>query len=119
MEIVIYDHQILSVNRSKAGNFSDTIGYKTKDGLHQIELEECAKNFQEAYPTSSGRCIGERNREQGHFLLFTNGIQTKIVFRKAFVFRFQNSLLYGSRRQRFSQLQKLLAQTKYTTYDVT
>ena len=119
MELILYDHQIVAVNRNKAENYSDSLVYKTKEGLHQIDFEECGKNFKELYPTSSGFCIGERNIEKGYFLLFTNGFQTKIIFQKSFVFRFQNSLLHGTKKQRFSQLQKLFIQTKYTTYDLT
>jgi len=119
MEIIIYDHQISAVNRNKAENYADSLLYRAKDGWHQIDFEECAKNFAKKYPISSNRCIGERNTQKGYFLLFTSGLQTKIVFRKAFVFSFQNYLLHGTKKQRFLQLQKLLAQTKYTTYDLT
>ena len=119
MEIIIYDHQNSAVNRNKAENYADSLLYRAKDGLHQIDFEECAKNFAKKYPISSNRCIGERNTQKGYFLLFTSGLQTKIVFRKAFVFSFQNYLLHGTKQQRFLQLQKLIAQTKYTTYDLT
>ena len=63
--------------------------------------------------------IFNQNIEKGYILLYTNGLQTKIVFRKAFVFPFQNYLLHGTKRERFLKLQKLLSQTKYTTYDLT
>ena len=119
MEIIIYDHQIFAVNRNTAENFSDSLVYKAKDGLHQIDFEECEKNFGEIYSTNNNRCIGERNIEKGYILLYTNGLQTKIVFRKAFVFSFQNHLLHGTRQERFLKLQKLLSQAKYTTYDLT
>ena len=119
MEIIIYDHQIFAVNRNKVENFSDSLVYKAKDGLHQIDFEECAKNFEYTYSTNNNRCIGERNIEKKYIILYTNGLQTKIVFRKAFVFPFQNHLLHGTRQERFLKLQKLLSQTKYTTYDLT
>ena len=119
MEIIIYDHQIFGVNRNKAENYSDSLVYKAKDGMHQINFEECAKNFQEVYPLSSGRCIGERDSQKGFVILFTNGIKTKIVFKKWYVSRSKNYLLHGTKRNRFFQLQALLAQTKYTTYDLT
>ena len=45
MEIIIYDNQIFAVNRNKAENFSDSLVYKAKDGLHQIDFEECAKKL--------------------------------------------------------------------------
>ena len=119
MEIIIYDHQIFAVNRNTAENFSDSLVYKAKDGLHQIDFEECEKNFGEIYSTNNNRFIGERNIEKGYILLYTNGLQTKIVFRKAFVFSFQNHLLHGTRQERFLKLQKLLSQANYTTYDLT
>ena len=119
MEIIIYDNQIFAVNRNNAENFSDSLVYKAKDGFHQIDFEECAKNFEATYSTNNNRCIGERNTEKGYILLYTNGLHTKIVFRKAFVFPFQNHLLHGTRQERFLKLQKLLLQTKYTTYDLT
>ena len=119
MEIFIYDHQIFAVNRNTAENFSDSLVYKAKDGLHQIDFEECEKNFGEIYSTNNNRCIGERNIDKGYIHLYTNGLQTKIVFRKALVFSFQNHLLHGTRQERFLKLQKLLSQAKYTTYDLT
>ena len=61
MELIIYDNQIFAVNRNKAENFSDSLVYKAKDGFHQIDFEECAKNFELIYSTSNNRCIGERN----------------------------------------------------------
>ena len=71
MEIIVYDHQIFAVNRNKAENFFDSLVYKTKDGLHSIDFEECAKNFGEQYPTSNNRCIGERNIEKRKTYAFT------------------------------------------------
>lgn len=119
MEIIVYDHQICVVNGNKVSNFAASLVYKTKDGLHEINFEECTKNFQEKYSSSSGNCIGERNMEANYFLLFTNGIQTKIFFKKAFVFPIQNCLLYGTKQNRFFKLQALIEQTKYTTRDLT
>ncbi len=119
MDIIVYDHQIFAVNRNEAGNFSDCLVYKSKDGLHQIDFEGCALNYKIEHPTSSGRCIGDRNIEEGYFLLYTNGIKTKIIFEKRFVFELQNPLLHGTKHQRFSQLRKIIQETKYTTYDLT
>ncbi|MBR2223127.1 MAG: hypothetical protein IJ973_02270 [Christensenellaceae bacterium] len=119
MEMILCDDQIVAVNRSKAENFSDSLVYKAKDGFHQIDFEECAKNFADIHSIKENRCIGERNIEKRYVLLYTNGFHTKIVFRKAFVFPFRNHLLHGTRRERFLKLQALLSQTKYTTYDMT
>ena len=118
--IIIHDHQIVHVNRSKAGNEADSLIYRDESGaLHQIDFDVCARNYAEVNQLGSGYCIGERNIEEGYFLLFTSGIKTKIIFQKAFTFRFQNYFLYGKKRQRFWQLQKLLMETKYSTYDLT
>ena len=87
--------------------------------FHQIDFEVCARNYAEANPSSSGSCIGERNIEEGYVLLYTSGMQTKIIFKKIFVFSFQNHVLYGYRRQRFLKLQKLISESKYTTFDLT
>ena len=54
--------------------------------------------------------------EEGYFLLYTSGMKTKIVLKERFFF---GALLHGTRRRRFLQLQKLIDQTKYTTYDLT
>ena len=118
--ITIYDHQIFHINRSKAENEADLLIYKDKRGVfHQIDFEVCARNYAEANPSSSGNCIGERNIEEGYVLLYTGGMQTKIIFKKIFVFASQNYVLYGYRRQRFLKLQKLISESKYTTFDLT
>ena len=118
--ITIYDHQIFHVNRSKAENEADSLIYKDKNGvLHQIDFEICAKNYFEANFSTGGRCIGERNIEQGYFLLYTSGMQTKIVFKRLFVFPVQNCLLFGDRLTRFLKLQNLISESKYTTFDLT
>lgn len=116
MELTIYDDQIFAINRSKAENEANSIVYKDVMNLHEIDFEICARNYQEEHPTSNGRCIGERNIEEGYFLLYTSGMKTKIVLKKRFFF---GALLHGTRRQRFGQIQKLIDQTKYTTRDLT
>ena len=118
--ITIYDHQIFHINRSKAENISDSLIYKDKNGvLHQIDFDICAENYAKVHKSSSGRCIGQRNFEEKYFLLFTSGIQVKIIFKRFFVFPFQNYCLYGNRKQRFLKLQNLISETKYTTFDLT
>ena len=118
--ITIYDHQIIHINRSKAENVSDSLIYKDTNGiLHQIDFDICAENYAKAHQSSDRRCIGERNNEEKYFLLFTSGIQTKIIFKKFFVFYCQNYCLYGNRQQRFLKLQNKISETKYTTFDLT
>ena len=118
--IIIHDHQIVHVNRSKAGNEADSLIYRDESGaLHQIDFDVCARNYAQVNQLGSGYCIGERNMDEGYFLLYTGGMQTKIIFKKIFVFAFQNHVLYGDRRQRFLKLQKLISESKYTTFDLT
>lgn len=120
MEIIIYDHQIEAINRNKKENYADSIVYKDKDGLHQIDLDICAENYNFKMNRNRGSCIGERNILEGYFLLYTSGIPTKIVFERFFVSNlFFHHLLSGFRGERFLKFQKLLSETKYTTYDLT
>lgn len=118
MEIIVYDHQIVSVCGNKFENFSDILVYENTDGRHQINFEECAKNYQKTHNSSIDKCIGDRNIKEKYFLLYSNGIFIKIIFKKRFLFSF-NHLLYGTKTQRFLQLQNLISQTKYTTQDLT
>ena len=130
MEITVYDFQIVAINRSKRDNFGDSIVYRDENGLHEIDLSACAENYSAENNTGSGNCVGERDIEKGYFLIYTSGIKTRIVFTggladKLFwrrLFRgdiFSWRLFRGSKRERFRQFQKMLAETKYTTYDLT
>lgn len=116
LERILYDDQIVAINRSKAENHSDSIVYKDKNGGGSIDLHTCAINYQQEHKTDHIRCIGERHAEKGYFLLYTSGIKTKILFKKSIVFG--NHFLHGTRRRRFLQLQKMILETKYTTYDL-
>ena len=89
MEIIIYDNQIFAVNRNKAENFSDSLVYKAKDGLHQIDFEECAKNFEETYSTNNNRCIGERNIKKDIFFCILTVYKLKSFFGKLLYFLFK------------------------------
>ncbi len=120
MEVIVCDHQILAINRNKKDNCADSIVYKDKDGLHQIDLATCAKNYHAQNPSSSGKCIGDRNVVEFYFLIYTSGVPTKIVFKKTLIWTFWGSSLFtGSKLQRFEQFRRILSETKYTTYDVT
>lgn len=118
-EYVIYDHQLLSVNRSKKENESDCIIYDgTKGKSRIIEFDVCAKNYKDEHPDSSGLCVGERKIDEKYFIFYTSGIKTKIIFKKKHVFRIGWKLLAGERDARFLEFQKLLNETKYTTRDL-
>ena len=116
--ILVDDTDIIYFNRTKAENGSSSIVYRDGNGTtHEIDLSSCAANRNGNASNFPG-CVGERNSEEFYFLFYTSGSLTKIVFRKAFVFRNRNGL-HGSRTTRFLQFQKMLSETVYTTYDLT
>ena len=107
--IVIPDTAIWAVNRGKQENESSNI----------IDFEACATNYKAEHESSSGNCIGERKMDKYCFVFYTSGIKTKIVFREMHVSnQFGYHLLSGSKANRFLQLQKLISETRYTTYDL-
>ena len=118
--IEIPDTAIWAVNRGKQENDSSNIVYRDeKDELHSIDFDVCATNFKAEHESSSGNCIGERKMDECYFVFYTSGIKTKIVFEKMHVgntFRYHR--LSGSKAKRFLELQKLIEETKYTTYDL-
>ena len=118
--IVISDTAIVAVNRGNQENGSSNIVYRDKNGkLHSIDFETCAENFKAEHNTSSGHCIGERKIDNDCFIFYTSGIKTKVIFEKMYVGRlFKNRLLSGSKAFRFLSLQRLINETKYTTYDL-
>ncbi len=119
MEKIIYDHQILGIERAKNGILSRSLIFKVNKEIHSVDFEECAENYLEKRQTSNDRCIGERNIEKGFYLLFTDNTKTKILFQKSFLFHSQKRLLHGTKQQRFLQLQKWITQAEYTTFDLT
>ena len=117
-EIVISDAQIEHFNIGKKDNEESSIVYKYKDGLHWINLSECAMNFQALHPKAN-RCVAERDITNFSFTFFTSGIFTKIVFKKRFLTGlFNDKLLKGSRAQRFHAFSKMIDSCGYTTYDL-
>lgn len=119
--ITINDNDIFAVNRGKQANVSNEIIYRDRKGkFHSIDFAVCAENFKKENPNSSGVCIGERNSTDSFFVFYTSGLKTKIIFKKLYVFSFNKiKLLTGTKHQRFSTLQKLIRETKYTTFDLT
>ena len=118
--IVIPDTAIFAVNRGKKENESSNIVYKDKKGnLHSIDFESCAINFSEEHKNSSGICVGERKKDECYFIFYTSGMKTKVVFKQAYVCNIFNFLLLsGSKTSRFQQLNDLINETKYRTYDL-
>ena len=118
--IVIPDTAIRAVNRGKQENEASSIVYRDENGeLHSIDFDVCATNYKAEHESSSGNCIGERKIDEYYFVFYTSGIKTKIVFKKMYVgnlFRYHR--LNGSKANRFLQLQKLISETRYTTYDL-
>lgn len=122
-EIIIKDSAIIAVNRSKEKNVADSIVYRDrKNQCHEITFEVCAKNYQREKNTIVSNCIGERNIHELYFCFYTSGLKTKITFKKrSYISRFMNpfNMLKGTNESRFLQLQKLIDETKYITYDLT
>lgn len=118
--IVIPDTAIWAVNRGKQENEVSSIVYRDENGeLHSIDFDVCATNYKAEHESSSGNCIGERKMDKYCFVFYTSGIRTKIVFKKIHVGNlFHHHLLSGSKANRFLQLQKLISETRYTTYDL-
>ena len=118
--ILIPDTAIWAVNRGKQENEASSIVYRDENGeLHSIDFDVCATNYKAEHESSSGNCIGERKIDEYCFVFYTSGIKTKIVFKKMYVgnlFRYHR--LSGSKATRFLQLQKLIGETRYTTYDL-
>lgn len=125
-EFVLYDHQIVAVNPPTAETPSGNLVYRDQNNiLHTIDLDSCARKDQNTYPHGSHKGIGERNICAGYFLLHTDDIKTKIVFKKSYVFpnisKHPNppKLLCGNRNQRFIQLERHLYKAGYSTLDET
>lgn len=118
--VVIPDTAIRAVNRGKRENESSNIVYRDKHGrLHSIDFDVCTINYKTEHESSSGNCIGERKADENCFVFYTSGIKTKVIFKKIYVFNITHyHLLGGSRSSRFLALQKLINETKYTTYDL-
>ena len=117
-EVVVCDNQIISTYGNEKYR-CDGIVYKDKAGFHKIDFADCANNYSLLHP-SSGICIGERNIEDFYFLIYTSGVPTKIVFKKKRISGFfGGSYFIGLRSQRFYNLQKLILEADYTTYDLT
>ena len=118
-EILVFDHQIISIYGNKKDSCAGIV-YKDKAGFHKIDFAVCANNCCTLHPSASGKCIGERNIEDFYFLIYTSGVPTKIVFKKKRIFGFfGGSYFIGLRSQRFYNLQKLILEADYTTYDLT
>jgi len=121
MEIVVYDHKINAINRGKADNKANAILCEDIYGNDcKIDFEICAQNYLAEHPNSSGKCVGERNIVEKSFVFYTSGIKTKVVFKRRYTIRgIGNGYLFGGNREkRFLEFQRLFAETKYTTYDL-
>ena len=120
-DIIIYDTDIVAVNRGKKENESSNILYRDKGGKwHSIDIQTCADNFSAEHGNASHTCIGERNIQECYFLFYTSGLKTKVVFAKKMVRNhwFRYHLLSGSNVSRFLALEKMIGQTRFTTYDL-
>ena len=116
MYSVIYDHQLVAIDRNVATNVSDSLVFRDKKGiLHMIDFASCAQNYRKEKRLSSSRCIGERNLKERYFVIYTTGVKTQIIFKKRMVFSFgKRKLLHGSRLERILQFQQKLKEMQYT-----
>ncbi len=117
--IIVYDTDVIAINRSKKENTSDSIIYKDNKGdLHTIELDVCSNNYSEL-TGQRNNCVGGRKIDEYYILLYTSGLLTKIVFSKFYVFRPTRFIgLSGTRNARFLKFISLLNETKYRTRDL-
>ena len=113
--IKVYDHNIIAINQTDS-----TIIVRAKNDVHTIDLKICADNFKKEHGDSNGKCVGDRNAQGKYFCFNTSGIKTMIYFKRHYICKlFGRKILYGKRMQRFHQLQKMIAQLGYRTYDLT
>ena len=113
--IKVYDHNIISINQSDS-----TIIVRDGKDSHTIDLKICADNFRKEHGDSNGMCVGDRNAEGKYFCLNTSGIKTMICFKKLYICNLSGKkILFGNRMKRFYQLQKVITQLGYRTYDLT
>ena len=111
----VYDHNIIAINQSNS-----TIVVRDGKGVHTIDLNSCAASFKNEHGNSDGTCVGDRNAKGKYFCLNTSGIATMIYFKRLYICNpFGKKLLFGSRMQRFHQLQKAITELGYRTYDLT
>lgn len=116
-EMQLYDHNIVFLNN--CGEDKSIICKDTNGLVHEIDLSSCATNFHVEHPTSSGKCVGERNAWLNYFIFYTSGIKIKLILKKKYVFGFNGGrCLKGNRHSRFSQLHNYIKNCGYTTYDI-
>ena len=91
-------------------------GISLKNGVF-IDFSACAKNFKEANPQSSGKCVREREITDWSFTFYTDPKPIMIKFlprNKLIEFFSPNDTL-----KRFHSLQNKITAFGYTTYDLT
>jgi len=79
---------------------------------HFISYESCAMNG----PTTS--CVAERDITKWYFKFHSSGVSIKFVFRNLFVFKKGNRFLVGGKAKRFRTLRQSIADSGFTTYDL-
>ncbi len=79
---------------------------------HFISYENCAMNG----PTAS--CVAERDITKWYFKFYSSSVSIKFMFRSLFAFKKGKCFLTGRRVKRFRALQKTIADSGYTTYDL-
>ena len=110
----LFDHDIVAIDKSNA-----TISVRKGKSLHTIDLNACADNFKKEYGSSNGACVGDRKIDGIYFCFHTSGVKTRIYFKKIYVLGlFGKKILFGSRTDRFRQLERAIRELGFTTYDL-
>ena len=119
MYTTVTDDRIIAVNRPRPGvkNEESSIIYRDEQGeFHKIDLGICVVNYcqERGFDPTGVTCVGERNIIEGYFEFWTSGIHTRVVFPKRHPFEWKER-----KHRRFHAFQRLLAETGYSTLDLT
>jgi len=105
-ELEVSDTRILAISH-------DGIAYSDEfDRMHFVCHAACAVNG----PSTS--CVAERDITKWYFRFYTEGVSIKFVFLSPFVFKKGKHFLTGGKAKRFKALQQAIADSGYTTYDL-
>ena len=80
-----------------------------------IDFADCANEYAKEGSSPFG-CVGECDPKQLAYTFYTPRVKTKVVFDSALITGKKLHPLCGSRKKRFSELKKRIADQKYTVY---
>ncbi len=102
----------LENKRIKIRYNSDTFEIEPCPGGYYTYLNGKRENGPSKY------CVAERDITKRYIRFYTPHVSTKFVFSDLFVFKKGNRFLVGGREKRFRALQQAIAESGYTTYDL-